>query len=1078
MASPFASAVCLKDEPVELEENSGSDDHLHDEKANSCGEAFPEALEKNPANGEESMMDDNSDNTVDGYDHGLTFEQVSEEELGSATEDGFGGRLFQMSDDLNGDGEQKKPGRDKIVVLNKDTPYRVRQGPDPALLKYSCSKCDKGFQFPYQVRRHMKAIHEGKYPYQCEQCKKPFTSVSSWKDHITYVHSDLRRFVCDLCNKGFKMSAALKKHRQEFHEKGAKMRFQCEYCNKIFSTKTNLVKHFVVHSEDKPFECPTCGKCFNRKNNLSEHMVIHSTEKSFECKECGKCFNRAYSLKIHSRNHLTTRPYRCEFCPSSFSQLGALKSHRRLHTGERPFKCEFCDQAFVQQATLQIHVKRHKKEKDFQCPFCPKSFYINRCLIEHLRVHTGEKPFPCAFCAYRTAVKQSLNHHLRNVHKQQIGVTDAKGFLIPENINYDTLIKVGFVPRNCSDKESYMNETYLFVDIDWRGMQSDSEGLAKLIKDKETAMYESAEYKLDHVLPNDVEVNVNESNENESERAAKNAKLERRRQRRRERIKAKRLEDAKRKEEANNVPNGSIKKCIENALANITEEPFSLSDNVGNANVVLEEVDDINYNYVIDDLNNDVDNENSIEMDTQHDDNSRNDEESNVTEVANKTQEVVNEKQATDTSDNSVEIGQKVDAEKIECLAEEILSKHLGLLMNNYDPSFVEAKFKAIASEISVSVLEMYSDTQKKTTDIVNNMSNLQSVTSAPQSHTAIKQEPDDSFNDHDNKVRKSVQNCKTLECKSREDIGMTTKTSNLKSETIGAISETAKEHKVETTPDFSPQVIETASVSASEDQSQSYPPPRFQADNALSQANNDNSLHTKGTQCEYDRPSSTVRSYSSKPTSPTRSYSSSARLQSIIAQHLGYTQNSPTPKQSHVIIKRRAPLVKRPVISTELPKSPLQSKHSKLFSILTSTLASPAQNGMIPSSIPVTKSPHLAERGSLNKLTLSDYLNAPLANQANGTLTNAVIEPSLPGKSATTSLIKTEPLSEASRSSQHRTSGPEGNKETSNFCYPEASGSSQHRTSEPESSKDASNYGYTVNQPGPYIKEEPKDDY
>ncbi|KAL4221483.1 hypothetical protein ACF0H5_019740 [Mactra antiquata] len=314
-----------------------------------------------------------------------------------------------------------------VVVLNRHDKFNARRKPDASTLRQYCDKCDAGFKFPYQLARHKKIKHEGKYPYQCKVCDKPFVRISSLREH-RFVHSDERPFGCSKCDKKFKMKGNLRKHMVDIHPEETrrpKLIFQCEYCSKIFKTKESLTSHFICHTSEKAFACDICEKKFNRKNNLNIHRLIHFPEKKFKCPDCPMRFNREYSLKIHARNHLAVKPYKCELCPSSFSQLHALKTHFRLHTGEKPFKCTVCPQSFRQLATLQVHLKRHSGVKDFKCNVCDRAFVIKRRLVEHMRIHTGEKPFSCEFCSYKAATSSGLRLH-KKTHLRKMENSTSK----------------------------------------------------------------------------------------------------------------------------------------------------------------------------------------------------------------------------------------------------------------------------------------------------------------------------------------------------------------------------------------------------------------------------------------------------------------------------------------------------------------------------------------------------------------------------------------------------------------------------------------------------------------------------
>ena len=55
---------------------------------------------------------------------------------------------------------------------------------------YKCNSCEKYFNLPQFLKRHIKSIHEKLDDYKCNICEKIFSRNDSLKSHIKRVHKD------------------------------------------------------------------------------------------------------------------------------------------------------------------------------------------------------------------------------------------------------------------------------------------------------------------------------------------------------------------------------------------------------------------------------------------------------------------------------------------------------------------------------------------------------------------------------------------------------------------------------------------------------------------------------------------------------------------------------------------------------------------------------------------------------------------------------------------------------------------------------------------------------------------------
>ncbi|XP_051909052.1 GDNF-inducible zinc finger protein 1 [Hippocampus zosterae] len=276
--------------------------------------------------------------------------------------------------------------------------------------KFSCSECNRCFQYERSYLKHMSTYHGVKADlvYRCETCLKTFSNRSNLRIHEKHVHSSERLFTCEICAKTFKRKKDVVRHHKQVHDPHV---HQCSDCGKSLSSKASLKLHKRTHSGIKAFVCTDCGARFTQNSALKMHHRIHTGEKPFACDECDSRFTQKSMLAYHKRSHTGEKPFMCEACGKSFASKEYLRYHSNIHTGSKPFKCEHCGRGFAQRNSLRQHLTVHTGERPYACTYCDKHFTQLNALQRHQRIHTGEKPYMCGLCSRTFTDKSTLRRH-------------------------------------------------------------------------------------------------------------------------------------------------------------------------------------------------------------------------------------------------------------------------------------------------------------------------------------------------------------------------------------------------------------------------------------------------------------------------------------------------------------------------------------------------------------------------------------------------------------------------------------------------------------------------------------------
>ena len=198
--------------------------------------------------------------------------------------------------------------------------------------KFSCSKCNRGFQQKTVMEQHFDFYHTKKpKKYVCNEHNKCYVYKKSSDEHLCRDHSDGNyRFMCDYCGKGFFHKNEFSIHSQKFTDwkqlqkhkidcVKVPQKFSCSKCNRGFQQKTVMEQHFDFYHTKKPkkYVCNEHNKCYVYKKSSDEHLCRDHSDGNyrFMCDYCGKGFFHKNEFSIHRDSvHLKRKDYACNKC--------------------------------------------------------------------------------------------------------------------------------------------------------------------------------------------------------------------------------------------------------------------------------------------------------------------------------------------------------------------------------------------------------------------------------------------------------------------------------------------------------------------------------------------------------------------------------------------------------------------------------------------------------------------------------------------------------------------------------------------------------------------------------------------
>ncbi|KAL1502186.1 hypothetical protein ABEB36_007364 [Hypothenemus hampei] len=371
------------------------------------------------------------------------------------------------------------------------------------LTPFHCTLCPAKFTQKGNLRAHLEKTHsapKGHEMYKCSECTCIFKKVSSLNGHVTKVHlnqhengseerTDMDRAMESIQELHNVLGKSVLKRDEisptsftptlgtsvvkitENHANGRVRRYSlhqkqigdirwylCNYCRRKFKKPSDLIRHFRVHTLEKPFKCPECNRCFSLKCTLNTHMKVHSTRPETMTVCCGTVFRNSRDYKAHLRTHIDPSNVAnsiCLKCHKTFTSSQKAEEHKAVHqsevpsthniiepllkqplyqttygslqlkpvkskvpnTGnesplERPHLCKICNARFTRLMSLRRHMLYHANDRKYKCTMCPRSFVTKYSLSDHTKYHQNVKNYSCQTCGKKFVNSSLLKRHM------------------------------------------------------------------------------------------------------------------------------------------------------------------------------------------------------------------------------------------------------------------------------------------------------------------------------------------------------------------------------------------------------------------------------------------------------------------------------------------------------------------------------------------------------------------------------------------------------------------------------------------------------------------------------------------
>ncbi|KAB7498115.1 Zinc finger protein [Armadillidium nasatum] len=214
-----------------------------------------------------------------------------------------------------------------------------------------CLICKTYYASDKALKQHNN-LHEDFRPHACPHCPFRYLNKDRLDAHVKNQHSPLKTLICPFCPHSAITNAYLSKH-IKVHTGEAP--FLCKTCGHKSKTKFQLKRHMELHGPLKERKCDKCNfVCLGLNHYLRHRRMQHG--QPIVCQICNESFKQSDAFVRHFTLHTNNKPYKCDQCQYRATVKETLRLHKLTHSASNTEICAKCNVPCKNKRNLTRHM--------------------------------------------------------------------------------------------------------------------------------------------------------------------------------------------------------------------------------------------------------------------------------------------------------------------------------------------------------------------------------------------------------------------------------------------------------------------------------------------------------------------------------------------------------------------------------------------------------------------------------------------------------------------------------------------------------------------------------------------------